>query len=59
MTSNEIKTCTFGRNKLGPYRYRLTRGIHFLLDGALAAADASSLETFGKGRVSCVCLYIV
>ena len=58
MTGNEVEACTFGRDKLGPYRYRLTRGIHFLLDGALAAAGASSLETFGKGRISCVCLHI-
>jgi len=33
---------------LHPYRYRLARGIHFLLVGALSAFDASSLETFGK-----------
>lgn len=52
MTSNGVRTCTFGHNNLGPYKYRLARGIHFLRAGALAAAGASSLEAFGKGRVS-------
>ena|SRR5439155_10420025 len=55
LTGNGVRTCTFGRNKLYPCKYRLARGIHFLLVGALAAADASSLETFGKGHVSRVC----
>jgi hypothetical protein len=40
---------------LGPYRYRLARGIQFLLVEALAASGASSLLTFRKGRVSRVC----
>jgi hypothetical protein len=47
------------RNKLGPYRYRLARGIQFLLVEALAAAGASSLLTFGKGRVSRVCQFVL
>ena len=55
MTANAVKTCTFVRNRLHPYRYMLARGIHFLLVGALSASGASSLETFGKGHVSHVC----
>jgi len=46
LTYNVVKTCTFLS------QYRLARGIHFLLAGALSAADASSLATDGKGHVS-------
>jgi hypothetical protein len=48
VTGNGVRTCTFGRDRLSPYKYRLARGIRFLRVRALAAAGASSLKTSGK-----------
>src|SRR5947209_5947555 len=54
-TGNVVRTCTFGRNKLSPYRCRLARGTFSLLVETLAADGASSLLTTGKMHVSLVC----
>src|SRR6266851_683797 len=45
-TANVVEACTLLS------RYRLARGIVFLLVGALSAAGASSLHTSGKRHVS-------
>src|SRR5207302_1962657 len=37
LTGNGVRTCTFGPDQAGLYRYRLARGIHSLAVGALAA----------------------
>jgi hypothetical protein len=54
-TDNVVKTCTFGRDKLRPYRCRLARGTISFLVGTLAADGVSSLFTHGKMHVSRVC----
>ena len=46
MTGNGVEPCTLLA------RYRLARGIRFLLAGTLSAAGVASLHTSGKEYVS-------
>ena len=58
-TGNVVRTCTFGRNTLSPYRCRLARGTLSLLVGTLAADGVSSLSPLGRcmSRVIARCIF--